>query len=599
MLLFALVSCSDSEPPFDSSITWEKVTMPTYDLIDDICFTPTGSVLASVRGNLYRKSGGSSWQKVYDGSGSISLNVFSNGSIYINLGYRSTDDGQTWHSSELEAFNANVQLDNGTIYIGLNNGIIFSTDNGQTWLTDSLFIGYSIPSIVRDRNGNLFAAGNYYSAKIWKMSAGVWTEISIPQSITGGIFDIDVDSTDHLFLTAYVSESQPRVLYRSANAGMTWTQISAPPNDPISYLTVLSNNQLMLSTEKALWRSSDEGMTWTRSDAGIARPGITTMAIGPGNELYCGGYGFYHSTDNGSSWQFEILENTADPISALAGNDVLYAGGELLYRSDDDGATWRPLKVNNLNPIRKISFGEPGEIIVSDAPNNRFYPNQNLFRSTDNGDTWQNIYNGYFDDFVINVQGHIFVSDLRDRPINILRSTDHGIHWEKITAGLPNQDVMNSNVLALHPDGLPYLLFNFRLYKLGSNNIWTRVPAPATDYTFLGLSVSPSGVIISGYYCDFFRSKDEGNHWSKINSTVCRNLFWNDETLFAAGYQNNDAPGAGIMVSTDYGSHWFQALDGLSNYRIRCIGFLNNDHIFAAGDSILYRSQQVFQGVHQ
>lgn len=609
VVAIALVGCSDTFPSPDSSITWERLSLPRIDIVDQLVITPTGTHLVVIDKRIYRKEANSNWTEVLNWSNvyaSPVMHVLTDGTIHVGIGeygVRSTDDGLTWQSSGLYGMNVIVDLPGGTIYAGYSGGMFLSTDGGVTWSYEERFRSHNITSMTVDRSGHLIVADNYYEAQLLRLEND-WVPIPFPPSITGGISELDVDSLNNLYLTGYEGENLLRSTYRSTDGGTTWSFVSTPPRDLESFLVVSSSNELFLSihasridfahstfeSDDGLWRSDNGGLTWVRSDDGLARISLNSLVSDGNGLMYAAGIGSYSSIDGGRTWSYSPGFGRVESIESLVGNASgnLFAGGQLLYRSEDLGASWSVVEVKNRSPIRQILAATNGDLLVSDG--------ENLYRSTDGGMYWQRIYDSNVSDVAVNEEGYIYVVDFHNYPGVVVRSMDHGQNWDPLKEGLPSSVFLTVTNIELQPSGRPYAIADGGLYRLGSDDVWQRLAYPGGSYCYANfLSTSPEGVIVmdcGGH--DISRSTDGGYTWKSIQSTIPKHLYWHNGILFAAG-RLTDAPGAGVIYSTDLGDHWSSVVEGLDELRILTIGFSSDGHVFAVSEEALYRGMTVLQ----
>jgi photosystem II stability/assembly factor-like uncharacterized protein len=215
-------------------------------------------------------------------------------------------------------------------------------------------------------------------------------------------------------------------VYRSTDAGKTWTHIGFANSDAIATIRVDASNPDIVfvasfgrygvpSEERGVFKSSDGGKTWRKVLYRDAKTGGVDISIDHANPrvMYAAmweafrteytmssggpGSGLFKSTDGGESWT-EITRNPGLPAGidgkigvAVSGADPnrVYTivenenGG--LFSSDDAGATWK--LVNNNRNIRQRAFYYTH---VAADPKNKdliYLLNVGTFRSTDGGKT--------------------------------------------------------------------------------------------------------------------------------------------------------------------------------------------------------------------
>ncbi len=225
-------------------------------------------------------------------------------------------------------------------------------------------------------------------------------------------------------------------------ATAAWETFLAPDTYAVSKMAITPDGTwVLLGNEGDTFvRSRDGGVTWETTLTGL--PGIADICALPGGIilLACAEDGMLRSSDNGATWQepaglpavaYNCQAIGRSPVTGtlVAHVDRIYEYGETsLYVSHDDGASWQPLDPP-LFPDVAIT------LIRADAAGN-FYLGQfetGLMRSTDDGQTWQQVANledDYFC-FTETAGGTLLVGTS-----TVYRSDDGGATWTYSGDGL-------------------------------------------------------------------------------------------------------------------------------------------------------------------
>ncbi len=226
-------------------------------------------------------------------------------------------------------------------------------------------------------------------------------------------------------------------IYRSADAGKTWTHLGLREGEQVSALVVDPTNPNRLfaavlghpygpNAERGIFRSEDGGKTWKKVLYKDERTGGSDVVIDPKNprvvyaslweetlgpwedaNSYAGTQGgLFKSTDGGATWkqltnglpgnlvQVNVAIAASDPerLYATVSTTVegAYASGEGLgvYRSDDAGASWRKI-TDDPRPSMKIGGGDlPVPVVDPMNPDVVYSTSIVTCRSEDGGKTW-------------------------------------------------------------------------------------------------------------------------------------------------------------------------------------------------------------------
>jgi len=248
-------------------------------------------------------------------------------SRWIPLNDRLTFDQSDYWTCEgfaLDPQNVNVVYYAGGISRYGRNGAIFkSTDKGATWTK------LTGPNVLMDGNGDLR-----------------WADCRLVVS--------PFNSNIILF------GSRSNGLWRSQDAGGTWTQIATLPAgasgygvqslvfDPgatgVAYAFVNTNGG---SSGGTVYASTDNGLTWTAISGSLA---VRRLKVGPDGALWCTtstGVSMYlggtwvNRTPAGSSVSFcAIGINPTNSNHILAAREKTNGANSIIYRSTDGGVTW-------------------------------------------------------------------------------------------------------------------------------------------------------------------------------------------------------------------------------------------------------------------
>ena len=277
---------------------------------------------------------------------------------------------------------------------------------------------------------------------VWKTNdfGRTWNPIFDSQP-TGSIGDVAVAPSDPNIVYVASGEGIQRPdlsvgngIYRSADAGKTWTHLglaagqqmgglAIDPHDPNRVFVAVLGHPYGPNPERGVYRSTDGGQHWEKVLYKDENTGAVQVTIDPVNpqvvyaDLWAGrqgpwengawngpNSGLFKSTDGGSTWH-QLTQGLPTPAQGLsrigfciAPSDPtrLYATVEAganggIYRSDDAGESWKKTTGDQRFWGRGDDFAE-----VKADPKNKdivYTADVVVWKSTDGGGSW-NAYRG-------------------------------------------------------------------------------------------------------------------------------------------------------------------------------------------------------------
>jgi photosystem II stability/assembly factor-like uncharacterized protein len=271
--------------------------------------------------------------------------------------YRSSDHGDTWSKTDVNnALLANALVltfcvKDNNLFAGAINGIYKSTNGGATFeRTLDGFppnIGVTAYSLTAS-GGNVVAAVNvsfspsdglagiFYSPD----DGSTWHQGTLPIEPTA-VTAVASDGSSLAYAGVFGQSSSVKGLYKSTDAGVTWTQRQAL-NVDIERLAANGSNVLAGDLFGAYY-STDFGESWTFSDPPGNCPfgcGIFTYTI-RGSSIFAGdAAGMFLSTNSGATW---IPINQGFPQCPLPDVEASCADNTYLFAGIFGEAVWRKL----------------------------------------------------------------------------------------------------------------------------------------------------------------------------------------------------------------------------------------------------------------
>ena len=260
-------------------------------------------------------------------------------------------------------------------------------------------------------------------------------------------------------------------IFISMTNGDNWTSIGLA-TERISSLEQAGTGLFAGTYDNGIFFSSDNGTSWEQRNNGITNSDIRCFCSN-GSEIFAGtfGGGIFSTTNNGVSWSNPSLSPSLLFVFDIVSNGSnLYAATMLgLFRSSDNGVTWN--NIGFVDPIFKLLI-HGTDIFV--PVGNAILNNTTLFVSHNDGGNWEPVLT--LNDVISDITGvgsQLYFSTINGH--GVYNSSNNGLAWSQINEGFNIIPIIDC--LGIHHD------FIFA----GSNNAWKRsldLPLPVELSSF-------------------------------------------------------------------------------------------------------------------
>lgn len=530
----------------------------------------TGYIVDVSRGEFRTTDGGHHWVKMnpdYYATG-IYLVEFGSSQVGWKIGFggsfKTTDAGQTWKDflfpswnegnfSNIYALNASNLwiLKSSSSYADTGAAIWYSSNGGTEWKrvntgikSDSLNkVYYADLHINPDGVG--YAAGRIYRVQQQKNYGFIlkttnfgysWTNWEFPDELYLKLEVID-DRTCVVFGNIFGNYEGGKVCYRRTdNMGQSWEKGSdfetrGNYNSFYTSAYIPSQNTILVSTAAGMFKSTDRGKSFTRltsnRDAYASEVTFDNKSQSPETQLAAVVSSYYKdfslSRDGGRTWTLKHFPkefNLDFTHLSISGNCMYITEKQfVLYKSTDFGDSWQEIYLDHYGGISGLYALSADSLVVQAYPY--------LCTTIDGGKNWQYApLTGIFLNEIKVYSGlHVWGTGGLDRQSSrigiIYSSTDRGNNWRV-------QDIGSEELTHVEfvDEETGYAIGGRKIYAThDGGNYWFVLSTDAVAFTFYdkyrGVILTTKSSLVTS---DGGRSWNKGNfNFNSLDAKLCFN----------------------------------------------------------------------------
>ncbi len=330
----------------------------------------------------------------------------------------------------------------------------------------------------------------------------------------------------------------------------------------------------------ALFMSNTLKAQWTQTN-GYFGGNINAYEVS-GTNIFAGtDKGMFLSINNGDEWT-SVNNGLGDSLIyciAINGSTIFVGTStQGIYKSEDNGNSWTAANIGLSNSKVRCMLINGTNIYAGTE-------SDGVFLSTDNGQSWTSIINGLVNSpfrALASFNGYVYAGT---NGAGVFRTNNNGNSWVQVNAGLNNVGFfanMTYNVNALVIKGSKIFAgTGGGLFSSTTGNSWqsiqdqypvTALKENGTNF-YAGTGYSDLNQVITGAY-GVQKSTDNGTTWSAASNGISYNpvncITVLGSTIFAG------TTGTGVYKSNNSGSSWVSSNVGLGNAKVTSL-------IYAAG----------------
>ncbi len=379
-------------------------------------------------------------------------------------------------------------LADGTLLAAASNGVHRSHDQGLTWERFSNGLtGLDVRDIHVDASGTVRVAT--YGQGLFSLSRQTMTWIPAGLESTFALSLLEPEPG--LFLAGVNGD-----LYGSVDGGVTWSLRSLQGFNASVYSLAANETHIFAGTNIGVFRSADTGQTWEFTSNGLQEYNVRSIDTNDSGHVFAGvkpvfgGCSVYRSRGNGNFWT--CVQPDTDPLTAALvrageGGNLSVGGFQNLFRSTDEGDTWQVHRVSASNVQALLSVGSA--LLVGTL-------GQGVVRSNDNLVTWQLSNTGLQSD-VTRIRSQPDGSVVVTTTGGLFITRDLGLSWERIHPDQPL--VRRTTDIVMDSEGHFLAATNAGVWRHDAATGWSLLGPPGSPYV-RDLDLGADGTLVAGFY---------------------------------------------------------------------------------------------------
>lgn len=220
----------------------------------------------------------------------------------------------------------------------------------------------------------------------------------------------------------------------NAEAQDFWVELNLPGDTTLFSMAANSEGKIFAGTQTGIYISSNHGLDWS----GTVMTNCAYDVVVDKNDRIFGVFypNISYSVDNGSSWNEIIYPPVGIEKLYVNDNTLVFGNWGEIYTSHDFGNTWdQTLQLDLSQVVTSIIEGEAGMLFAGITA---FFGNYGVYRSMDNGDTWEQagLNNEYISSLAVNSNGVLFAGSCGNYLTGgggVFKSEDNGNTWVELT----------------------------------------------------------------------------------------------------------------------------------------------------------------------